>query len=388
MTPIDSVRGRTVLIMAHCAGMLDLVAIALWVGALVTRYGFDPQQAGGLATLFLGGVVMASLVMAPRFHRLQGRTVATTGFAVSALGCGLAAMVSDFGTLAFLHALSGLATGAALSFTHGTIARSARPQRLFAFAGAGLGGFAVLVNVTTPIAINAAGGPGLFIVFSAVMAVAALACLVGFPQVAPSTGPMGHNAAPASLIPAVWFGIAGIAFLSVMQAMAFSFVEPLARSKGFTTEMITSVLIAVAIAPLFPAPLAAALEKRLVPKSVLLYGPALHGLMVVAVVMSTGLLPYAIAACMLPCIMIFTHTFAFGLLARLDPSGRALAATPAMLMVGAASGPIFGGTLIKLFGYGSLGVAAALLAAAAFLCFSRLPSGRGAIASAPLATTV
>ena len=46
MTSIDSLRGRTVLIVAHCAGMLDLVALALWVGALVTRYGFDPQQAG------------------------------------------------------------------------------------------------------------------------------------------------------------------------------------------------------------------------------------------------------------------------------------------------------------------------------------------------------
>jgi len=387
MTPIDSFRGRTVLIMAHCAGMLDLVAIALWVGALVTRYGFNPQQAGGLATLFLGGVVVASLVMAPQFHRLQGRRVATIGFAVSAVGCGLAATVSDFGTLAVLHALSGLATGAALSFTHGTIARSARPQRLFAFAGTGLGVFAVMINVTTPMAISAAGGPGLFMVFSAVMAVAALACLVGFPQVAPGAGSAHQAAAPAPLVSAVWFGIVGIAFMSVVQAMAFSFLEPLGRGKGFTTEMITSVLIAVALATLFPAPLAALLEKRFVPKSVLLAGPVLHGLMVVTVLLSTGLVPYAVAACMLPCIMIFTHTFAFGLLARLDPSGRALAATPAMLMVGAALGPIFGGTLIKFFGYGSLGIAAALLSAVALLCFSRLPSGKSAMASPSLATT-
>ena len=70
--------------------------------------------------------------------------------------------------------------------------------------------------------------------------------------------------------------------------------------------------------------------------------------------------------------MIFTHTFAFGMLARIDRTGRAVAATPAMLMTGAAIGPVLGGTLVKVSGYGSLGIAAVLIAAAAAICFSRL----------------
>src|SRR5690606_4165907 len=84
--------------------------------------------------------------------------------------------------------------------------------------------------------------------------------------------------------------------------------------------------------------------------------------------------PYAFAASLLAAVMIFTHTFAFGLLARLDTSGRALAATPAMLMIGSAIGPFLGGTLITLSGYESLALAAACLAVAAVFCFSRLPS--------------
>ena len=72
--------------------------------------------------------------------------------------------------------------------------------------------------------------------------------------------------------------------------------------------------------------------------------------------------------------MIFTHTFAFGLLARLDSSGRALSATPAMLMIGSAIGPFLGGTLATVFGYPSLALAAACLAVIAVSCFSRLPS--------------
>jgi predicted MFS family arabinose efflux permease len=82
-------------------------------------------------------------------------------------------------------------------------------------------------------------------------------------------------------------------------------------------------------------------------------------------------------------VVIFSHTFAFGLLARLEPTGRALSATPAMLMVGAAIGPALGGTLVKTSGYGSIGIAAVALCAVALLCFSRLPREAAAAPLSP-----
>ena len=51
----DSALGRTALAVAHCAGMVDLVALPVWVGVLVAHHRFDPQQAGALVTLFLAG---------------------------------------------------------------------------------------------------------------------------------------------------------------------------------------------------------------------------------------------------------------------------------------------------------------------------------------------
>ena len=75
----DSRRGRLVLMTSHCAGMLDMVALPLWVGTLVTAYALDTQRAGGLVTLFLLGAVAASLFFAPRFHRVDGRVAATGG---------------------------------------------------------------------------------------------------------------------------------------------------------------------------------------------------------------------------------------------------------------------------------------------------------------------
>jgi predicted MFS family arabinose efflux permease len=87
---------------------------------------------------------------------------------------------------------------------------------------------------------------------------------------------------------------------------------------------------------------------------------------------SAAFAPYAAATSVFAAVMIFTHTFAFGMLARIDATGRAVAATPAMLMTGAAIGPVLGGTLVKQSGYGVLGIASVLISIAAAVCFSRL----------------
>ncbi len=375
--PVESRRGRIALMVAHCAGMIDLVALSVWVGALITHYDFDAQQAGGLPTLFLSGVVLASVVLAPRFHRLPGRWVASAGFAVSALTFWLAAGATDYGVLAVLHAVSGVAAGSALSVTHGTIARSANPHRSFAVVGIALGVFAVIFLGGTPQLIAARGGAALFQTFAGVMALGAVASVLAFPSPPPAalaTAALDGTAKPAPLPRVVWFGIAGIATMTLVQAMTFSFLEGVGLYRGFAQQAINGVLIALGLVNLLPAALAALLQKRLAARRVLLAGPIVQAALAATIMLSPAFGPFAFAASLLAAVMVFTHTFAFGLLARLDPSGRALAATPAMLMTGSAIGPFLGGTLITSSGYAALAIAAICLAAAAVFCFSRIPS--------------
>jgi predicted MFS family arabinose efflux permease len=373
MLSTEAPRGWLALMVAHCAGMVDLVALPVWVGTLISHYRFDPQQAGLLATLFLVGAVGSSVVLAPRFQRLRGRLVASTGFALAALGLGLASTTADFGLLPVLHAVSGLATGAALSVTHGTIARSAHPHRLFAIVGIALGVFAIVFLGATPQAVAVAGGPALFLVFGAVMAVAALVSARAFPLPDAAPVPQAVVTSGPPLPRAVWFGIAGIACMALVQSMTFSFLERVGSDRDFGRHAVTGVLIALGFVNLVPAALAALLEKRISARSVLLVGPVLQALLVAVIMNARDFAPYAAAASVFAAVMIFTHTFAFGLLASLDRSGRALAATPAMLMVGAAVGPVLGGTLVKGYGYGVLSLAAAAVAVVAVACFSRLP---------------
>lgn len=377
-----STLGHLTLIVAHCAGMVDLVALPVWVGTLIQHHKLDPQQAGGLATLFLIGAVISSVFLASRFQRVQGRWVAAGGYALAAACFGMLSQPLDYVTMAVLHAVGGLAAGAALSVTHGTIARSLNPHRKFAIVGVGLGVFAVLFLGATPKVIAETGGFMLFVIFGAVMLVAALICAIGFPEPEREAAVVGAPVARISR--AVWFGIAGISAMALVQSMTFSFLERVGSDRGYSLSLITGVLVVLGMVNLLPAALAAMLEKRWNARHVLLAGPVIQALLAAVIMNVPSFFAYAGAASVFAAVMIFTHTFAFGLMARLEPSGRAMAATPAMLMVGAAIGPVLGGTLVKATGYGSLGLAALLIGGVAVFCMSRLPgSAASPVAQAP-----
>ena len=64
---------------AHCAGMVDLVALPVWVGTLIANYNLDPRQAGGLPTLFLLGAVASSLLFAIVFLGATPKLIAMNG---------------------------------------------------------------------------------------------------------------------------------------------------------------------------------------------------------------------------------------------------------------------------------------------------------------------
>jgi len=363
------------LVIAHCAGMLDLVALPVWVGALVERYGFAPREAGLLATLFLTGAVLASVLIAPNFVRLRHRPLAAGGFALAALAFALAAMRRDFATLAVLHLAAGVMVGTGLSLVHGAMGRSHAPHRVFAISGIGLGLFAILILAGLPQLLIHRGDGALFTTFAVAMAIAALACALGFPNIAPERI---ESATRARFSPAVWYVIAGIAAMTLNQAMVFSFVEVIGKARGFAHEAVLGVLAALGLINfLLAAPLAMALEKRLNAQRVVLIGPLIQGALAL-VIATAGQFPlWAPAAAVFVAVQIFTHTFAFGLLARLDPSGRATCATPAMLMAGSALGPLVGGVLGQRFGFAALGVAAVIVALAAMCLFHRsnsLPS--------------
>ncbi|SDI49620.1 Predicted arabinose efflux permease, MFS family [Paraburkholderia steynii] len=379
MSNIESWPTRAVLIVCHVAGMVDMVALPVWVGNLVQRYGFNSQQAGGIVTLFLTGVVLASVLLAPRFDRLPRRWIPAIGYGISAIGFLCASVVKEFGSLAALHVVSGLGVGVGLSFIHGTMGCSQNPHRIFAYAQAALGLFAVGFLGVVPQALSALGGSALFVVFAGVMSLAAVCAAAGFP--AEDRTCIGQTSARQSEthVPrATWFAVGGVLVLTLNQAMMFSFLERIGIDRHFGTDRVNFVLLTTGIVGLFPALIAAVLQRRLDARAVALTAPWAQAALALTVTNAATFLPYALAGSIYPFVTLFAHTFLFGLIARIDQSGRAVASTPAMIMSGSAVGPLLAGTLALGMGYWAIGICVVLFAAVSTLLVWRIPHGSSA----------
>ena len=386
---IESVRGIVTLMVSHCAGMLDLIALPLWVGTLVAHYRFNPQQAGTLPTLFLIGASLSSVFFAARFNRVNTKWAVVIGFAAAALAFALCFGQTTMAALAPLHFAGGLAVGAALSSTHGTIGRALNPHRVFAWAGLAIGVFGIVFLGGTPGVLARFGGATLFIVFAGIMGLAALMGLLFFPRPSQRIAEDRHEASIARAQPlshAVWYSIVGIALLSMTQAMTLSFYERIGMARGFGRDLMTLALVIYGVVTLFPAPLAGLLEKRIKATTVISIGPIMQAVFAMIATHTWSYPLFAASGALMAFTILFTHTYAFGLLARLDTTGRAVAGTPAMLMVGAAIAPFLGGTLVKYIGFGAIGYAAVVLVAIELLLFNltrRAVQGKSSVEQAP-----
>ncbi|WP_010141141.1 MFS transporter [Oceanicola sp. S124] len=371
MAPAQGIKrtGAIALVVGHCAGLVDLVALPVWVGALIGRFGFGPREAGALVTLFLLGAVLASVLTARNFTRLPRKALTVAGFGLAALAFLLASQQTAFLPLAALHLLGGLANGMALSLVHGTMGRAGNPHRLFAFAGIGLGLFGVIYMGAVPQLMLQHGGMVLFFSFGAIMALATLISLLAFPKVEDRT----QGATPRSpLAPGVMAVVAGVSLMTFNQAMVFSFVEVIGSARGFAPQAIVGTLIALGLVNFVgPAPLAALLEKRISAGRVVIAGPMVQAVLALVITFASVFALWAPVAAIFVAVQVFTHTFAFGLLSRMDTSGRTAAATPAMLMTGSALGPIIGGALLEGISIEALGLMAVVVAGLSVACFAR-----------------
>jgi predicted MFS family arabinose efflux permease len=376
------------LLAGHCAGMLDLVALPIWMGALIGRLQLDPQRAGALVTLFLAGQVVSSLFCAPRFNRLPKRPLATLGFLVAAAAFAAMTLAPAYPVLALLHLIGGVGAGCALSVTHGSIGRAANPHRLFALAQLSLSMLGIVVMGAGPKAIEVGGASAFFALLAGFIACVAVLAGLTFPNDRTTPGVAAAAPVPAAApIPSqAWFAIVGISLLTLAQAMMFSFIERIGVDR-YGNDAVVAVLIGVGVVNLLPGPLAALLQHRLRADRVALVGPLLHATAALLLTQQPGYGVYAVTAASFVAIVVFTHTFLFGLLARLDPTGRAVSATPAMMMIGSCAGPILAGTVVVRFGYGALGLAVACVGVLSALLFSRLqrvpPAAAVAAATVP-----
>lgn len=377
MSNIDRKTSVFAIMVAHCAGMVDMIALPIWVGVLMSQYHFNSQQAGMVVTLFLAGVTIASLGSSYLFHRFAAKPFIVAGFFASALAFLCSYFNSSLQSLSMLHFLGGFATGIALSFTHGTIGLSRNPQRLFGIAGCAIGIFGIIFTTAILAILAQYHGAYLFIALAAIMLLASVITALFLPRIEPQSNINLNDLAKLSIPhPApkfskvIWLCIFGVTILALNQAMNVSFYERIGVDRQFDQQMVSLALIIYAITCIFPAPLAAYLQNKVNPLYVLCLGPIFQACFSLIMTHTQNYVLFVVSGAGIAFCMIFIHTFAFGLLAKMDPSGRAVAATPAMLMAGSAIGPILGGTLIQFSGFAAIGILTICLALLQIILFN------------------
>ncbi|PWC80680.1 hypothetical protein TSH100_29155 [Azospirillum sp. TSH100] len=356
--------------------MVDLVALPLWVGSLMQSRNLDAQQAGMLVTAYILGVFGGSLTVSRRLGTINNRLTATVGFLLGAASFFGLMAVDGLAAMAALHLAAGIGAGWGLSMTHGAMARSLNPHRFFGLGNLGTAVFAILFFATVPAALETQGVRALFLVLGGLQTVAAIAAALAFPShgAAPATsgedGMTSGSTAPVAPLSVRMLVFLGVACLATTQAMIFGFIERIGVAHGFGGDRIGLVLLVSGFVNLTAPLVAAMLERRLSHLAVSVCAVPLHAACGAAAVLMPDFLPYAVCAIAFVWLVIFGHIFIFALIATLDPSGRTAASTPAMLMVGAAIGPILGGTLANGFGYDSLALAGCVLGALGGACLA------------------
>lgn len=367
MTKLNARSANIALITGHVAGMIDLAALPIWVDTLIDGYGYRPALGGALPTSFLLGAVIASLFLSRRFDKVQARTLAPAGYWVAGACLLAVTVVHGFAIHLLLHLVGGMATGAALSVVHGSMGRSDNPHRIFAFAGIGFGLFSLFFLGGVPQLIGVIGPQGFFYAAGGTMLAAAIVTTLLMPQDAvPETVDLS-----ARFPKAIRFAIGGIMGMALIQGLVFSFLVQVGNARGFGEGRVELVLILLGIVNLFPPALAALLERRLSAIRVSRVGPVVQGTFALLIMLSGSFIGYAIPAIFFAAVLIFTHTFVFGFIARYDPTGSAVSATPAMLMTGSAIAPLLGGALVEIFGFGAIGIFAAIVAFGSYWSFTR-----------------
>ncbi len=371
----ESFAGRAALIVGHAAGMLDLVAAPVWVGVLVQYRHLSPLQAGLLMTVYTAGVFLTSITLAPQFTQLRPRMIAIGGFFLGALAFVAIILVDGFGALLPAHFVAGIGAGAALSMVHGTISRSARPHRLFAIANLGVAIFSIAFFVAVPAAVqhdpNAA-----FAVLGGLLVLAGIAAIVAFPTapaVTIAAASAARPAAGAGVSPyklAVVLAFTGVALMSIGQSNIYPFLERIGTSREFSPASIANMLAISGLLNLLAPIIAAALENIVPRVATICVALLIHAALAITASNSAGFVPYAVAGSLLIFMTLFGHTFMFGLIAKIDPSGRTASSTPAMITLGAMIGPAIGGTVAQFVGFWAIGWVSAALLVASAVCFS------------------
>lgn len=333
--------------------------IPLLVGSMVTDRGFSEQQAGLLASADLAGYAIATFFTAIVLHRFNWRKMAYAALAVMIVANIGATFVYGFGAFAAIRFFSGIGCGVLAAIATVSLGHTEKPDKSYGllFAASLLFGTAALWGL--PVLLETSGLNGAYIL------IACLALLIGF-VVRHLPEDFAPRAAVASDAKEYHWILVGAVLVAITlfwaeQNALYAYMERIGNASGLTGQYIGFALGAANLTGFVGAALVASIGSR--------FGRALP--IVVSTVVQLACLwslsghlsptAYLVAIGLISLAWNVVNPYQLGVLAMVDPGGRALAMSATVVGVGLAAGPAMAAVVVGSGGYdGILWLASAL----------------------------
>lgn len=355
----DSLRCLVAMILLSAIGNGVLVIQPLAVGAMVDTLHFSEKQAGFVVFAELAAFSVGSMVMSGLIHRLNRRYVAWGGIALFALGSILSSVPKDFLPFIIVRTLPGFGCALAIAAFVSTAVMTKVPDKVFGLVNAFSIGYSAALLMVAPALIISYGLTGIYFA----MAIGALVCIgvVRWIPEKPSLERLQAQQAAADRneghvpLPMLLMVLVAMLLLYTGHGSVWAFQERIGTSLSVEPHTIGRILgfaMTLGIVGSLIAWRAGLIIGRLWPQILSLGVSVFAAILLVHAETATQ---FTVASALIALSWFYGLPYQMGVLAKLDPKGRANVMGIIMTTGGAGLGPALAGMMIEPGKYTTIG---------------------------------
>jgi predicted MFS family arabinose efflux permease len=335
--------------------------IPLLVGGMVSDRGFSEQQAGFMASADLGGYAIATFLTALLLDRLPWRRMALAGLVVMIAANVVTTFTHDVQAFVIVRIASGLGSGVLAALASVAVGQTEQPERNYGIliAASLLYGTAALWGL--PVLLARYG------LNSAYWLLVALATVVLFFVSSMPAGRTARSEGPAGMGRSGRWLLSAAVLVSILlfwadQNDVYAYIERIGNASGISAEFIGFSLGLANLTGFAGASLVAALGTRAGRRLPIVVATVINLACLAILGQSVGPWTYLVALGAMSLSWNVVNPLQLGILAGVDPTGKALALAATVTGAGLAIGPAIGALAIGIGSYVAVLWAAGALA--------------------------
>ena len=338
-----------------CTAFSSQMLTPLWVGAIIDDYQFTEKIAGRIASIEFITVGIVSLLIAPRIHQFDVRSLSILGIACLLIGNGGAVLVTDITQLTICRTIAGIGKGFMVAGIFSLFARTANPTRSFAVLNGSYAAFSAGFYLIVPFFIERNGASGAFMIMFIITVLGSLLAW-WVPTGRTATTVTRSSSGTGSIALAGMLVLSALVIMWAGNSAIWTFIERIGVRAGLDITRIGAVLSFSALLTILGPTLAHILHTRYGFRKPIIIALCLKIIVVTVLCNVVNTNVFVFTTPFLNLLALFIIPYLMGLMSVTDPKGRLAAAAAAAMTAGNSLGSYIGGVTVTEAGYGVLSI--------------------------------